>query len=131
MSDIEIIDHTTQPAEEWRPGVVTRMHVSAAVGSHQLCIFEQFCAPGLGAPMHHHVVEETLTVLAGEAEVTVGEAKANVRAGQSVVVGPGIPHGFINVGDGELHVRAILASAVFEAAYEDNRETPRRWLPQS
>ncbi len=127
--DPTVIDPEGHAVEEWRPGVTTRMQVSAEIGSNQLCIFEQWCEPGLGAPMHFHAVEEVLTVLSGTAEVSVDRHKLTVRDGQSVVVPPGIRHGFVNISDTQLHVRAILAAPVFEAAYDDARESPRRWLP--
>lgn len=124
---MHIIDHNRQPFEEWRPGVRTRMHVSALTGAGQLCVFEQFCEPGAGAPSHNHTVEELLTVLDGTAEVWVSEERATLTAGQSVVVTAGEMHRFQNVGESMLHVRAILAAPVFEAAFEDQSETRRRW----
>jgi quercetin dioxygenase-like cupin family protein len=124
-----IIDHASQPKDPWRAGVLTRMVASAAVGTAQLTVFEQWCDPGLGAPAHLHAVEELLTVLEGEAEVWVETERHRVTAGQSVVVPAGRKHGFTNCGSGILRVQAILASPVFEAAYDDARETPRRWLP--
>ena len=126
---MNIVDHAQEPRDEWRPGVMTRMRVSARAGSVQLCLFEQWCDPGLGAPTHYHAVEEVLSVMAGEAEVWVGAERARIKAGQSVVIPAGIAHGFRNAGNDTLHVQATLASPVFEAAYEDKRETPRRWLP--
>ena len=60
---MQIIDPRDTPPEQWRPGVETRMRVSAANGATQLCIFEQWIAPGNGAPTHSHPVEEVLTVL--------------------------------------------------------------------
>jgi quercetin dioxygenase-like cupin family protein len=105
------------------------MRVSAAVGSRQLCIFEQWCAPGMGAPSHLHAVEEVLTVLSGTADVWVGEGRERLVAGESLIVPAGVKHGFTNVGEATLHVMATLAAPVFEAAYDDARETPRRWLP--
>lgn len=124
-----IIDHVSQPKDEWRPGVLTRMVTSASIGASQLCVFEQWCDPGLGAPAHLHAVEEVLTVLEGEAEVFVEAERRQVTVGQSVVIAAGLKHGFRNSGAGTLRVQAILASPVFEAAYDDARETPRRWLP--
>jgi quercetin dioxygenase-like cupin family protein len=124
-----IIDHASQPKEEWRPGVLTRMVASAATGTAQLAIFEQWCDPGLGAPAHLHAVEEVLTVLEGEAMVWVEEERRQLTAGQTAVIPAGRKHGFHNTGKGILRVQAILASPVFEAAYDDARETPRRWLP--
>jgi mannose-6-phosphate isomerase-like protein (cupin superfamily) len=126
---MRIIDHPGQPREEWRAGVLTRMRVSAVTQAAQICIFEQWCDPGCGAPSHLHAVEEVLTVLEGEAEFWLGEERVQLAAGQSVVVPAGRSHGFRNSASGTLHVQAVLAAPIFEAAYEDQRETPRRWLP--
>jgi quercetin dioxygenase-like cupin family protein len=128
---LTIIDHASQPKDEWRPGVMTRMVASAALGSSQLAVFEQWCDPGLGAPAHLHAVEEILTVLEGEAEVWVDNERRHLKAGQSALIAAGRKHGFTNTGTGILRVQAILASPIFEAAYDDKRETPRRWLPGS
>jgi hypothetical protein len=73
---MRIIDHERQAREEWRPGVTTRMQVSAVTGSVQLCVFQQWCAPGKGAPTHLHAVEEILTVLDGEAEFWLEDERA-------------------------------------------------------
>ena len=113
--------------EPWRPGVETRMLVSASNGATQLCIFEQWVAPGTGAPTHSHPVEEVLTVREGEAEVWIGEQRLTVRAGQSLIVPAGRKHGFRNSGTGTLHLHAVLASPVFEATPEGAAEPVRRW----
>ena len=126
---MKVLVHDEQPLEQWREGVMTRMRVSALAGGRQLCIFEQFCEPGLGAPTHSHAVEEVLEVLAGTAEVWLGEEKAAMQANQSVVVPAGARHGFRNIGQDILHMRATLAAPIFEAAYDDGREAPRRWVP--
>jgi quercetin dioxygenase-like cupin family protein len=123
------IDIAQQVAEEWRPGVTTRMLASTANGASQLCVFEQWCDPGHGAPTHLHAVEEILHVLDGKAEVWMEEKRETLTDGQLVIVPAGRKHGFNNVGAGVLHIRSTLASPVFEAAYDDKRETPRRWLP--
>ena len=126
---MRIVDHAGQEREQWRPGVLTRMRASALTGSVQLCVFEQWCEPDCGAPTHLHAVEEVLTVFAGQAEVWVGEERAILTAGQSVIVPAGHRHGFRNVSETTLHVEAILAEPIFEAAFDDLHETGRRWLP--
>jgi mannose-6-phosphate isomerase-like protein (cupin superfamily) len=113
--------------ETWREGVETRMLVAASNGSRELCMFEQWVAPGTGAPTHLHPVEEVLTVLAGSAEVWVDEERFPLSAGQSAIVPARSRHGFSNTGTGPLHVRAILASAHFEASYEGRSEVVKRW----
>jgi quercetin dioxygenase-like cupin family protein len=126
---MRIVDHARQKRELWRPGVLTRMRVSALTGAAQLCVFEQWCDPGCGAPTHLHAVEEVLTVLAGHAEIWVGDERASLTAGQSVIVPAGYRHGFRNTDEATLHVEATLAAPMFEAAFDDLRETGRRWLP--
>src|SRR5260221_7984351 len=110
--------HDDTPSETWRPGVETRMRVSARNGAAQLCVFEQWVAPGAGAPTHVHPVEEVLTVLAGEAEMWIDEQRTILIGGQSLIVAAGRKHGFRNVGAATLHVQAVLASPIFEAVFE-------------
>lgn len=115
---MRIISHSDQPLEEWRTGVNTRMHVSAANGATQLCIFEQWAAPEAGAPTHTHPVEEVLTVVDGRADIWIEEGHVVLTGGSSVIIPPGQRHGFRNVGPETLHVRAILASANFDATFD-------------
>jgi mannose-6-phosphate isomerase-like protein (cupin superfamily) len=118
--------------EAWRPGVESRMLVSARNGATQLCIFEQWVAPGAGAPTHSHPVEEVLTVREGEAEMWIGEARMTLSAGQSLIVPAGRLHGFRNCGTSKLHIHAVLASPIFEAVPEGATEVTRRWsIPSS
>ena len=115
------------PPEHWRPGVETRMVVSARNGAAQLCIFEQWVAPGVGAPTHAHPVEEVLTVREGEAEMWIDDERIIVQAGQSLIVPARRMHGFRNSGPATLHVHAVLAAPIFEATPEGAMETVRRW----
>jgi quercetin dioxygenase-like cupin family protein len=124
---MQVIDPNNGPPEHWRPGVEARMRVSAVNGAAQLCIFEQWAAPGLGAPTHTHPVEEVLTVLAGEAEMWMDDQRVIVTAGRSLIVPAGRRHGFRNSGDVTLHVHAVLASPVFEQMPEGATEVVRRW----
>ena len=128
---MNIVDLNKEPREEWRAGVLTRMRTSARNGATQLCLFEQWCEPGHGAPNHLHAVEEVLHVLEGEADVWVEDTHATLTPGQLMIVPAGVKHGFTNSGKTLLHIQSTLAAPVFEAAYDDKREVPRRWLPGS
>lgn len=122
------IAHRDQPFEDWRTGVKTQMHVSARKGATQLCIFEQWVAPAVGAPTHWHTVEEVLTVVAGEAEMWIDDERFIVTGDHSLIVPARRKHGFRNIGPAILHLRAVLASSVFEATFEGS-ERVQRWLP--
>ena len=117
------------PKEEWRPGVLTRMCISALNGAKALCVFEQWCRPGSGAPLHRHEVEEILLVLNGTMEIQVNGTLLVLQADESVIVPAGIVHGFQNAGNGELHVQAILAAAYFEAWSSPGGIQTIRWRP--
>lgn len=57
----------------------------------------------------------------------LGDERVTVSAGQSLVIPAGRRHGFRNSGATTLHVHAVLASAVFEATFEDSAAVTRRW----
>src|SRR5512138_2220920 len=124
---MNIIEPRDRALEQWRTGVESRMIVSAQSGAAALCIFEQWVAPGHGAPTHSHPVEEVLTVREGEAEMWLDEERMTVTAGQALVVPAGRLHGFRNSGTSTLNVHAVLASAIFEATPEGASEVTRRW----
>jgi quercetin dioxygenase-like cupin family protein len=125
---MKVIAPLEMPPEHWRPGVETRMRVSSVNGAKHLCIFEQWAAPGLGAPTHSHPVEEVLTVLAGEAEMWMDDQRVTVSAGQSLIVPMRRLHGYRNSGAATLHIHAVLASPIFEATPEGAAEPVRRWI---
>ena len=124
---MNIIEPRDRALEQWRAGVETRMVVSAQNGAAALCIFEQWVAPGHGAPTHSHAVEEVLTVREGEAEMWMDDRRTIVTAGQALIVPPHRLHGFRNAGTTTLHIHAVLASPVFEATPEGASEVIRRW----
>jgi mannose-6-phosphate isomerase-like protein (cupin superfamily) len=107
------------------------MRVSVLTGAAQLCVFEQWCDPGKGAPTHLHAVEEILTVIRGDAEIWVEGDHHFVGPNQSVVIPAGRKHGFRNTGGETLHVMATLAAAMFEGTFDDPNQISRRWLPTS
>src|SRR5258707_12760180 len=126
---MKAVSYQNNAREAWRPGVETRMLVSASSGAAQLCIFEQWVARGAGAPTHWHPVEEVLTVREGEAEMWIDEERAVLTSGQSLIVPAGRKHGFRNSGTATLHIHEVLASPVFEAMMEGAAEMTRRWDP--
>jgi mannose-6-phosphate isomerase-like protein (cupin superfamily) len=124
---MHIVRDADRARDVWRDGVETRMYVSAATGSQQLTVFEQWCSAGHGAPPHLHAVEEVLRVLAGQADVWVGGEHARLKSGTTVIIPAGVDHSFTNTGQDVLHVQAILAAPIFEAHYCEPARDVRRW----
>lgn len=124
---MEAIDHLRQPKEEWRPGVMTQMRISELTGAKDLCVFDQWCAPGSGAPLHRHSVEEVLSVISGTAEFRFGDTTAVLNQAESVVIPAGVEHGFQNIGTNDLHMHVILAAGYFEAVQSSDGVRIVRW----
>jgi len=59
-------------------------------------------APGGAVRLHRHAYAEIFITHEGSATYTVGSTRLAVRAGQIVIVSPGVPHGFVNSGDARL-----------------------------
>lgn len=77
--------------------------------AHNLQILHESYQPGAdtGEQMLEHVGNEGGIVIAGEVEVTVGETRAVLKAGDSYLFDSSLPHRFRNIGDRE----AIVVSA--------------------
>ena len=58
--------------------------------------------PGSGPKLHKHPYEEVFVVQEGSATFTAGDDVVRASGGQVVVVPAGVPHKFVNSGDGPL-----------------------------
>jgi mannose-6-phosphate isomerase-like protein (cupin superfamily) len=74
-------------------------------------------APGVGPKLHRHPYAEVFIVESGEATFQLGERQVLVREGHIVVGPPGVPHGFVNSGTGELRLVAIHAASRFNTEW--------------
>ena len=125
-----LLIHGDQPREVWREGVESRLRCGAPTGASALTVFEQWCTPGRGAPRHWHDVEELLTVLSGVAELEIDGECVLASEGCSALIPAGARHGFTNMGEGDLHMLAVLSAPVFEAHFEGDGMVSRRWTSE-
>ena len=58
--------------------------------------------PGGGVRLHKHSYQEIFIIQEGSVTFTVGSTTLQGRAGQIVIVPAGLPHKFINSGEGPL-----------------------------
>ena len=61
-------------------------------------------AVGTGLPLHSHNVEESVLVLEGEAVAEIGDESFVLVAGDATWVPAGVPHRFLNRGDGLMRI---------------------------
>jgi len=82
-------------------------------GGAKVCLIFVDLPPGGGPKLHRHPYEEVFIVLEGEAKFTVGSDTVDARAGQVLMVRPGVAHKFINSGSGQLRQIDIHANDRF------------------
>ena len=80
-------------------GTTMRLIATAAGTEGRLTVFEQVTPAGWGPPRHIHSREdETVYILDGTYEISLGDERRSVSAGARAVLPRGVPHGFRNVG---------------------------------
>ena len=69
--------------------------------------------PGDGVRLHKHPYEEIFIIQEGLVTFTVGSSTREAQAGHIVIVPPGLPHKFMNSGEGRLRQIDIHQSPRF------------------
>jgi mannose-6-phosphate isomerase-like protein (cupin superfamily) len=69
--------------------------------------------PGSGPRLHRHPYEEVFVIQEGTATFTAGDQTLEGHGGQVVIVPGGVPHKFVNTGEGRLRQVDIHASDRF------------------
>jgi len=77
--------------------------------------------PGGSLEMHSHNTEESITTLEGEAECEVNGERHRVKAFDTTYIPAGIPHRFVNVGNGPLKILWIYGSTNVTRTFADGK----------
>jgi mannose-6-phosphate isomerase-like protein (cupin superfamily) len=112
-----VVNHSDQQWRESRPGSRLQLIADPTGSVSGLALLNQECRPGVGAPSHTHEFEEVLTIVSGTAEVWVDDRHYTAGPGTTVFVRTGAVHGFTNVGDELLQLRAVIAATELRATY--------------
>jgi quercetin dioxygenase-like cupin family protein len=73
--------------------------------------------PGSRVRLHTHPYDEVVHVIEGQSAWTIGPQQVIARAGDTVIVHAGEPHGFANSGDGPLRQIDIHLHPTFETTW--------------
>ena len=74
--------------------------------------------PGYRLGTHTDSAEEILLILEGEAEVTLGDERGQVSAGEMALVPAMVPHGMRNVGEERVRVVGFFSSNVVVSTFD-------------
>jgi quercetin dioxygenase-like cupin family protein len=91
--------------------------VSAETGSTGTVVVLEV-DPGNKIPLHSHSAEETLVVLQGSGEGTVGDHRGPVAVGSIVVAPAFTPHGFDNTGTEALRLVGFFGTGAFLSYFD-------------
>jgi mannose-6-phosphate isomerase-like protein (cupin superfamily) len=81
-------------------------------GARNQSLAEAILPPGAATRLHlHHVAEEIYHVTAGQGRMTLGEARLDVFAGDTVLIPPGTPHRIQNTGESTLRILCCCSPA--------------------
>ena len=96
------------------------------VADDDLSVIEERMPPGTAETWHVHSRSKQLFyLLAGEVEVRTDAGSAALRAGESVTVGPGVPHCVANTASDA--ARFLVVSAPTTLLDRQAVSPPRRW----
>ena len=91
--------------------------VGAEHGGTGACLIFVDAPPGHGPSLHRHPYEEIFVVQEGRATFRAGGEERIVGAGEVVIVPAGVPHAFVNSGDGPLRQVDIHLSPRFDTEW--------------
>jgi len=113
VSEPYIVNREQLAVDDGSPEFVGADHPGGA----RLCLILVDARPGAGPRLHRHPYEEVFVVLEGRATYVVGDREYEVGAGDVVVVPAGLPHRFVNSGDGPLRQVDIHVSPRFQTEW--------------
>jgi mannose-6-phosphate isomerase-like protein (cupin superfamily) len=82
-----------------------------------VCLIFVDAAPGDGPSLHRHPYEEIFITQEGRCTFFVGDDTFEAGAGEIVIAPAGVPHRFVNSGDGPLRQLDIHVSPHFETEW--------------
>lgn len=107
--------HVTEVPSYVFLGVRMDIHLSSKQTGGAFSLIEAFMPPGGDGGLHVHTLEdETLHVISGELEVTIGDMNFTLSAGQTSFGPRNIPHRVRNKGNAEARVFLINTPGNFD-----------------
>jgi mannose-6-phosphate isomerase-like protein (cupin superfamily) len=110
--------HASENTPLWVLGVRIRIIADAQATGGGYSVFEDLVVPGQGVPLHVHTrEEETIFVLEGGLDVTLGAQTSALGVGDFVHMPRGVPHRFHNPGPSPTRMLLTYSPGGFEQLF--------------
>ena len=116
IDELELMEASYEDDPTMRVNVNFPFYVGTGTKNTAVVYFE--LEPGCRLGSHTDSAEEILLILEGEAEATVGDEQARVRAGEMAVVPAMVEHALRNVGDETVRVVGFFSSNVVASTFD-------------
>jgi quercetin dioxygenase-like cupin family protein len=93
--------------------------ISSVAGAASTAVVYFELEPGEHTGMHTDSAEETLLILSGRAEATVGDERGELTAGGLGVVPALVPHDVRNIGEETVRVVGFFSSGTVVSVFDD------------
>jgi quercetin dioxygenase-like cupin family protein len=116
IGELELLEKWYEDDPTMRVRVNFSLYAGSGTRSSAVVYFE--LEPGFRLGTHTDSAEETLLILQGEAEATVGEESGRIATGEMAVVPAMVPHALRNVGEETLRVVGFFSSNVVTSVFD-------------
>jgi quercetin dioxygenase-like cupin family protein len=114
--ELELLEKWYEDDPTMRVRVNFPFYAGSGTSSSAVVYFE--LEPRFRLGTHTDSAEETLLILQGEAEATVGDESGRIAAGEMAVVPAMVPHALCNVGEETLRVVGFFSSNVVTSVFD-------------
>lgn len=123
MSQPRVVRFAEIPVVPRGSGVETRPLLLESSGARAFVSGISTFPAGAALKLHHHNTEELVVLLEGEATVEVGGARYDILPYDAVHVPAGVPHRFLNRGQGPMRIHWVYGASHVTRTFADTGET--------
>ncbi len=110
-------------------GILTRPLAGPWIGAEGFSTGVSTSPPGTAITFHSHNVDETVTLLEGDAQCDVAGESHRLKPWDTTYIPAGVSHRFVNVGSGPMSILWIYAGAHVTRTSTETGETVGHMTP--